>query len=253
MSRNSFPLFAVALCVLLIAGEASAQGFGGKSKALPLTGDSITKARDKAIRAYGFQTEFPGASDEERRVARAAPMKVPDEIKPDDRKPSEWWARIGKILGPVMRVTGWMLLTAIVLGLLYYAANVSGGWRFRRKEKPDGTQDNMAPVVFDGKTVQDWLQQAESMAAQGRFAEAVHFLLFSSFDDIRRRLNAVLRPAWTSREILRDVPMRTSATAALNVLVDTVEESEFAGRAISAQDFTRCRDTYARFVAEVAA
>jgi Domain of unknown function (DUF4129) len=253
MSRQRFPLIVIALCAVLTANAAWAQGFGGKPKSPPLSTQSIQAARDKAVRAYDFQTEFPGATDEERRVARAAPVKIVDEPKIEESKTPEWLKTLGKILGPIMRVLGWALLTAIVLALIYYAANAAGDWRFRRKEKGPDDQNTMAPVDFGGSRAQDWLRDAEAMAAEGRYAEAVHFLLFSSFDDIRRRLQAVLKPAWTSREILRDVPMRPTATAALNVLVETVEDSEFAGRDISADDFRRCRDTYARFVSEVAA
>ncbi len=252
MSRAGFLPFVFVL-LLLLPGSGYTQGFGGKSKAAPTaTAAAVQKARDKAIRAYDFQTEFPGASDAERKVSRAAPMKVLDEIKPEETKPSEWWAKIGRILGPILRVLGWVLLSAIVLALIYFAASASGGWRWRRDETapPD---DNLQSVTFDGRTVKDWLREAEAMAASGRYAEAVHFLLFSSFDDIRRRLNTALRPAWTSREILRDVPMRGSAQSALSLLVDTVESSEFAGAPIGSADFYRCRDSYAQFVSEVTA
>jgi Domain of unknown function (DUF4129) len=258
MSRQRFPLIVIALSgflahAVLTASGAWAQGFDGKSKAPPMSTESIRAARDKAVRAYDFQTDFPGATDEERRIARAAPMKIVEEPKVEENKTPEWLKKLGRIMGPVMRVLGWVLLTGIVLALLYYAASAAGDWRFGRKEKLDDDSQTMTPMEFGGKRAKDWLAEAEALAAQGRYAEAVHFLLFSSFEDIRRRLQAVLRPAWTSREILRDVPMRPSATAALNVLVETVEDSEFAGRSISADDFSRCRDTYARFVSEVAA
>lgn len=252
MSRSGLLPLLLSCLMLLCSSTGAAQGFGAKGKTPPLTADSIQKARDKAIRAYDFQTDFPGATDAEREVSRAAPQKVVDEPQPEELKPSDWWVTLGKILGPIMRVLGWVLLTAIILALLYYAASLSGGWRWRRDDKPAGG-DAMQPVTFDRGAVKDWLREAEQLAAQGRYAEAVHFLLFSSFDDIRRRLNTVLRPAWTSREILRDVPMRNSAQMALSMLVDTVETSEFDGQEIGSADFYRCRDSYAQFVAEVAA
>jgi hypothetical protein len=254
MSRTPFFL-SLALMVtafVLASAPASAQSLGAKGKVPPLTNATIEKARDKAIRAYDFQTEFPGASDAERQVSRAQPMKIPDEPKIEEQKPSKWWAKVAAILGPIMRVLGWVLLTAIVLGLIYYAATWSGGLGWKRKEEAAGA-DQMAPVAFDGRSVKDWLREAEALAEQGRYAEAVHFLLFSSFDDIRKSLNTALRPAWTSREILRDVPLRSSAQTALSMLVETVESSEFAGRDIGSVDFYRCRDTYAKFVTEVAA
>jgi hypothetical protein len=251
MSRVPLFLFSLLLLAGLASDPARAQSLGAKGKTPPLTTENIQKARDKSIRAYDFQTEFPGATDAEKQVTRAAPMKIAEEPKPEENKPSEWWAKIGKVLAPIMRVLGWLLLTAIVLALLYYAASISGGWRWRAKEV-SADPDAMEPMNFESGNVKDWLREAEKLAAEGRYAEAVHFLLFSSFDDIRRRLNTALRPAWTSREILSEVSLRGSAQTALSQLVDTVESSEFAGRPIGSADFSKCRDSYARFVSEVA-
>jgi hypothetical protein len=254
MSRPPFLLHLVMaiVAVFLTCLPAHGQSLGVKGKVPPLTNATIEKARDKAIRAYDFQTEFPGASDAERQVSRAQPMKIPDEPKIEDRKPSKWVAKLAAFFNPLMNILVWVLLTAIVLGLLYYAATMSGGLGWKKKEVAAQEEDRQ-PVAFDGRTVKDWLREAEAMAEQGRYADAVHFLLFSSFDDIRKRLNTALRPAWTSREILRDVPLRSNAQTALSMLVETVESSEFAGRDIGPSDFYRCRDTYALFLTEVSA
>jgi hypothetical protein len=252
MSRSPFTRMAFSLIVLLASSTVNADGFGNKAKAPLLNPSKIEAARDKAVRAYDIQTEFPGASDAEKAVARAAPTQIDEPIKPDDQKPSEWWARIGRILGPVFQVLGWGILTAIVLGILYYCATVSGAFRFRRSKEDDASHDLMAPLDIDANRARNWLAEAEEMAARGHYGEAVHFLLFSSFDDLRRRLRTALRPAWTSRDILRDVPLRTTANNALTILVDTVEISEFAGHSIGHREFTRCKESYAQFLAEVA-
>ena len=46
-----------------------------------------------------------------------------------------------------------------------------------------------------------WLREADALAAQGRYAEAVHHLLFRSIEDIGRRRPRLVRPALTSREL----------------------------------------------------
>ncbi len=91
------------------------------------------------------------------------------------------------------------------------------------------------------------------MARAGRYGDAVHYLLFRSFQDISARLKKSVRPAWTSREILREVPMRGTALDALTLLVNTVERSEFAGGTILATEFDACRSHYQRFVQDIAA
>ncbi len=49
--------------------------------------------------------------------------------------------------------------------------------------------------------MRSWLDEADALAAKGRFAEAIHHLLLRSVEDIARRRPKLVRPALTSREL----------------------------------------------------
>jgi hypothetical protein len=83
----------------------------------------------------------------------------------------------------------------------------------------------------------------EALAAQGRFAEAIHALLLRALRGLARALGGFAR-GLTSREILPRAPAG-APRAALEELVGTVERHEFGAQPLSAADFERCRSAAA--------
>jgi hypothetical protein len=84
------------------------------------------------------------------------------------------------------------------------------------------------------------LLQAESLAGQSRFREAIHLLLLRTFEMLARRVGSRLAPGMTSREVLVGLGLPEAALPALTELVDAVEATAFAGRPASFDDYTRC-------------
>ena len=82
------------------------------------------------------------------------------------------------------------------------------------------------------------LSDADRLAAEGRFGEAVHLLLFRSIEDIDA-LTMPAKPALTSRDILDLRALPSAARAALSRLVTTVEWNFFGGRPVDAALFRR--------------
>lgn len=91
------------------------------------------------------------------------------------------------------------------------------------------------------------LEDADRLAAEGRFDEAVRLILHRSIDDLAGRRPGVVRPALTSRDIAGLPAMPTGARAAFEAIVRAVESSLFAARPARTEDFDRCRAAYARF------
>ena len=75
------------------------------------------------------------------------------------------------------------------------------------------------------------------MAAELRFDEAAHILLFRTIDDIEQRRPHALRPALTSRDIARLEEIPPPARTAFARLAEVVERSFFGGRALGQADF----------------
>lgn len=93
------------------------------------------------------------------------------------------------------------------------------------------------------------LAEADRLAAQGRYAEAVHVLLFRGVDDIRDQRPELFRRALTSREIagLSALPHRVRAH--FGAIAAVVERSFFGGRAVDAEAWARSRAEYEAFAA----
>jgi len=91
------------------------------------------------------------------------------------------------------------------------------------------------------------LAESDSLASQGRFADAVHLLLLRSIDDIDERRPRTVRPALTSREISLLNALPELPRAAFSSIVRLVERARFAGRSVGREDFEFCRREYETF------
>jgi len=115
----------------------------------------------------------------------------------------------------------------------------------RRRRRPEA----VAPADWrpDVGAARALLDEADALAAAGRFGEAIHLLLFRSIDDIAGRRPGLLRPALTSRDIAALDQMPGEARSAFGRIAQEVERSFFGGRSVAADDFTRARQDYEVF------
>ncbi|MBX9881878.1 MAG: DUF4129 domain-containing protein [Sphingomonas sp.] len=151
--------------------------------------------------------------------------------------------------GIIARLLFWGLI-ALVVGLavmLIVQRLRTGQWRLPRRAprtapviEEDGWQPEAMPV-------RRWLEEAEALAAAGRYAEAAHHLLRRSIDDIAARRPQLVQPALTSRELARAEAVPAPARGLFAGIAGLVERSLFGGRAVSAEDWRQARDAYARF------
>jgi hypothetical protein len=130
----------------------------------------------------------------------------------------------------VLIVIGAVLLVLIVLGMQRHEATVES--RRAPGAPVQSRLDLGAPLPladFD----------ADALAAEGRFADAIHVLLLRALRDVARAGGEFARGI-TSREVVFRVD-DPAARAALAELVAAVERHEFGARALGAEDFSRCR------------
>jgi hypothetical protein len=88
---------------------------------------------------------------------------------------------------------------------------------------------------------------AAALAAQGRWAEAIHALLLDTLEALSR--GSRLAPSLTSREIVERVPLEARAREALAGLVAAVEISRFGGAAADEDDYRACLSRFHAFLA----
>ncbi len=141
----------------------------------------------------------------------------------------------------------WIGIALILLFLLYHFVPAFARWvdnlRFGRKR---GDADADDPVgQAEAGAARALLAEADALAAEGRFAEAVHLLLYRSVEDIEGRRPGLVKPAMTSRDLADAHDLPSVARGAFGRIARAVEISLFGGRSIDAGAWEQCRAAYA--------
>jgi hypothetical protein len=107
------------------------------------------------------------------------------------------------------------------------------------EEEPEWIPDRDAAVAL--------LEDADRLAADGRFGEAAHLLLQRSVHHIAEARPDWLQPASTAREIAVLPMLPERARQAFGAISTRVERSLFALRELDAADWQAARAAYAEF------
>lgn len=178
---------------------------------------------------------------------------LPEKIVEPRDPPPEWLepvlraiANFVQWVGGGWRVILWGIGIVIVVALLFALVPSLRQWIAEKLGR--GRMVEEAPVWAPTETrARALLEDADALAATGRYDEAVHLLLFRSIDDIVAWRGDVVRPADTSRDIARADALPEHARGVFAGIVAAVERSLFGGRALMLDDWQRARADYAGF------
>ncbi len=180
---------------------------------------------------------------------------APVQPKPPPETP-DWLKNFGEwlrdLLEPLGRALGmsWPTIqyVLIALGVLlasvvlwYLLAPLVERLRLRQIAAPE---DEWTP---DRDMAAALLADADRLAREGRYDEAVHLLLKRSVADIASARPDWLLPASTAREIATFQKLPERARAAFAVMAERVERSLFALRKLDDADWSAARGAYAQF------
>lgn len=169
-------------------------------------------------------------------------------------EPPEWLVAIlrslAELLAPLGRWlgAGWggveiVLAVLAAIGALWIGLTLLQRWRLTRALAVPAAD---APVI-DRAAALALLEDADALAAEGRFDEAVHLLLQRSVHHIAAARPDWLSPSSTAREIGQIPGLPAAARAAFALITREVERSLYALRALAADDWHRAREAYAAF------
>jgi hypothetical protein len=233
-SPRSSPERRLALAALLLAGLALSAGAAGAQPAAVPSAEVRARAQ-AALADPRFQHKLP-SRDEARDPGRpprtgGEPAAIPEgaDVAPDVSVPA---LGIGAALGKVIFV-----VLLVVVGVLLVGWITRELLARRRGDRKAGPEAEASPasaaervLVFD---------DASRLAAEGRYAEAVHALLLAAIRHFAERSRTAVQPSRTSRELVRLLPLGPEAREAFAELVRTVELSLFGGGAVGAEDYER--------------
>lgn len=151
---------------------------------------------------------------------------------------------IGHLLGmswPTFRIILIVAAVALALYVLWQIARV-----FLARHGRTNSQDTPEWVPDRGEA-EALLSDADRLADEGRYAQAVHLLLRRSVQHIRAARPDWLRPASTAREIAVLDGLPEAGRHAFAEMAARVERSRYALRELNAQDWQAARAAYAQF------
>lgn len=163
----------------------------------------------------------------------------------------EWLSEVLRaVFGPLAQgmVSAWpviqnVLIALAVLLVLYLLWRLLGPLATRLRDRK-AEPETWAPSREEALAL---LDDADRLAAQGRFGEAAHLLLLRSVGQIRERRPGTVIPASTAREITALPQLPQAARTAFAVIAERVERSLFGLRDLDAGDWTVARAAYADF------
>lgn len=158
-----------------------------------------------------------------------------------------WLADLLDVIGPLLRYLFWAALAVVVAAVVWFIVREVLRAKFPDrfgKRKSAAEEVEWRPEAEDARAL---LEDADALAAQGRYAEAAHLLLLRSVEDIEGRDAALLRPSLTARDIAELPALPSGARHAFGRIAAVVERGIFAGRDVDAEGWTECRRAYADF------
>lgn len=170
---------------------------------------------------------------------------VPEWLQALGRALEAMFAPIGRLLGMSWPVFQYALIGLAVLLVLFVLwrllTPLIDKWRNRSTE---AAEEVWAPSRADAVAL---LEDADRLAAEGRFGEAAHLLLQRSVRQIGDARPDWLIPASTAREISVLPMLPEGGRRAFATIADRVERCLFALRDLDGQDWAVARAAYADF------
>jgi hypothetical protein len=169
-------------------------------------------------------------------------------------KPPDWLEPLVKFLELIAPFLGYIFWAGVIVVAALIAYTILGEV-IRRLPKSASATDT--PVDLPVQTFRPaeararaLLEEADRLAREGRFGEAVRVLLHRSIEDMEEAFPMLIAPSMTSREISGLEYLTAKGRDTFVMIAQAVEASLFGGRALTEAHFIRCRSAYESFVFE---
>ena len=246
MIRSIFLTILLALLCLLAAPQiATAQS--SEVEADTSAEASFVHSEDDIERAYRAVKRDESYQLE---LAEPIPRKPPSAF---EKAIGEFFNAIFSFLGPLFQIFFYLGLGALILGAVYLIGRAFYETRFAKptiKKKEEPEVPLYQPAQAQARIL---LDEVDKLAAEGRYGEAVHTLLFRSIQDIDRNRPNVVRRSLTSREIGSLSVLTVEARTAFSTIAGVSELAHFGGVSVNKAGFETARKAYADLTGQTSA
>jgi hypothetical protein len=234
--RSSTDGLAFLLAAGLFLGSAAIRG--------QVPADIQEKAR--AVLGKGYQQELPGASEDGDGPGGSSRPPSGLSSPPGDPGAASTVALDGALSLLIWITLGMLGVAVLVLLATWLIRDLPArGARSRtRPGQAPGSPERPDPERGPGPTLAD----AERLAGQERWTEAIHLLLLVAIRHLTVRFSIPQAASRTSREIARLVPLQKEARDAFAGVVRTVEISLFGGLPVGPDEYRTSLESVRRLL-----
>jgi hypothetical protein len=203
--------------------------------------------------AQAQQAPPAGATFEERHAALTKRDDLQFEFTPPPKlelrpqPPRSWLDDVFDGLQPFLEAVFWIALILGGLALLAFVYREVWVARRDKADKPKTAVLQTSDFRPEAGKARALLAEADRLAGEGKFDEAVRRLLHRSIDDIEERVPNSIRKAQTSREIAGMPQLPEQVRGAFAPITRAVEDAWFGGRPVDAARYQACRKAYSDF------
>lgn len=178
-----------------------------------------------------------------------------------DKKTLAFWGKVMDVIGhffqtvaqvfaPLAPVVPYLLYLLAIVAVMLLLSPVVRLFLTTRFERLFQRHHLVADEAWrpSKEAVASLLSEIDALAARGDYDEAVHLLLMRSVADINAFRPDLVRPHYSSRDILSHPLLPEAARPAFRQIVTWVEKSFFAGIRVGKEGFDACRAAYMDFV-----
>ena len=142
---------------------------------------------------------------------------------------------------------GGVIVGAVLIA--YALRDALPGWDRSRKLEADAEAATFAKAEqkLDGAK-----READELAGEGRYGEAMHLLLLRAVAELRDKLKLTIADSLTAREIERRAPLEASGKGAFARMVRAVEQVLFGRADADEAAFRACRGDFEAFAESLA-
>jgi hypothetical protein len=129
-----------------------------------------------------------------------------------------------------------MLWGVIIAGVVVIVWSLRDSLPVLSRSRKIVARDQAPPSVAQANRMDEAQVEADDLARQGYYGEAMHVLLLKSLNEIRRQLGISFAVSLTSREILRRVKLPEIGHQSLTAIIASVERTYFGGQPAGQND-----------------
>jgi len=163
-----------------------------------------------------------------------------------DKAVGKFFDRIFSFLLPLLKIMFYLGAGGLILGAAYLFGRAIYETRFASARVKEKTEEPEIPLYQPAQAqARVLLDEVDKLAAEGRYGEAVHTLLFRSIQDIDRNRPNVVRRSLTAREIGNLSVLTLDSRKAFSTIAGVSELAHFGGVLVNEAGFQTARKAYA--------